>query len=1213
MPYTNIREEELKNKVAQDYFADFDSTQIIGNVDFCVSSRNSTPPLRGTPQEGNFTRSLLWAEAKAGKSNIYTSFVQLILTIGKARTFDKVLPPAFLGAFDAFQIAFIPYNEIQEIFYQNDFNWNVTPSNYETKEFKQIYEMVEKGLSQNSITSKIPLLRGGKFVEFDGVDSWKQKSLFPFWNLPKNKDLEPNAKKLKKIGVLSEVLFWQAFKNKKLLGWDIDRQVIIGNYIVDFFIPEIGLVIEIDGESHDFKGEHDVERENYLQSLGLEIIHYTDIEIKKSMDFVSGGFQMAIKKRVDGLKKSTPSGLQPATTQEGNLGGATKSTPPSSDSDPLNSNSEKKSTPPTIVGTPQEGNLTHIPLHNALIFAYETDEKELREFIKTNFVVGKSETSKIQIDKNNFIIIYNKWLAAVKPSIIINWESAKKAGIIDGDFYLADLLSSENQTLKEKLYILLKGNYYEVDRKLDEMGFFSSKQANFSDNQKAHNQFWNRYQRPPREEYWDYIVERRDLLVPQDVRERKGSFFTPQIWVEKSQEYLTDSLGENWQDEYYIWDCASGTGNLLTGLTNKYNIYASTLDTQDVDVMKERIETMNQNSISGHGANLLPNHVFQFDFLNDSFNDPKVPESLRKILKDPEKRKKLVIYINPPYAEATSYWEKEKSGVAIENKMNEKYKSKIGKASNELFALFMARIYGEIENAHLALFSTMKYAQSSNFVKFRGYFLAEFKKGFVVPADTFDNVKGKFPIGFLIWDTGKKEKITDFEVDIFDRKSEFLGKKSFYGELGESINKWIKSFEDKNEEIGLIVGCAPDFQTQNQLAILSKQQARYCLSITKKNLIPFSIYFTVRHCIKATWLNDRDQFLFPNDGWKTDTEFQNDCLAFSLFHGQNRISSKLGVNHWIPFTENDVNAPERFESRFMTEFISGKLRETPKIRDFDPLKGVTASGDFAPSKGLSATQTGVFENEVFHKFTDIGFVFPVNKDLNDRAKEMAKNMTKAEQLIWFNILASKKTGYKWVKQRVIDNYIVDFCCQELGLIIEIDGNTHTERQEYDKVRTDLLNHFGLQVIRYTNDQVYNNLESVSTDLRIKIAQRLVEINNAQSILIERQVDVSDDDLFGCANQEDFVPSQTLEFSPEAKAVFEAGRELWRYYHKEPNCNVNASLYDIKAHFQGQNELGRMNNKSTDEKYNLLIDNLRNSLDILSLKIQPKVYEFGFLK
>jgi len=56
--------------------------------------------------------------------------------------------------------------------------------------------------------------------------------------------------KLRKQGILSEVLFWEAFKDKeKIKGYDIDRQVIIGNFIVDFFIAELGLVVEIDGNS----------------------------------------------------------------------------------------------------------------------------------------------------------------------------------------------------------------------------------------------------------------------------------------------------------------------------------------------------------------------------------------------------------------------------------------------------------------------------------------------------------------------------------------------------------------------------------------------------------------------------------------------------------------------------------------------------------------------------------------------------------------------------------------------------------------------------------------------------------------------------------------------------------------------------------------------------------------------------------------------------
>ena len=112
MHYQNIREEELKNRIAQDYFKDFDCSKIIGNVDFCITRLKKS----FNQEESLETESLLWAEAKRGKSDIIKSIVQLILTIGKARTFDKYLPPAFLGAFDSEKIAFIPYSEIHDIF-----------------------------------------------------------------------------------------------------------------------------------------------------------------------------------------------------------------------------------------------------------------------------------------------------------------------------------------------------------------------------------------------------------------------------------------------------------------------------------------------------------------------------------------------------------------------------------------------------------------------------------------------------------------------------------------------------------------------------------------------------------------------------------------------------------------------------------------------------------------------------------------------------------------------------------------------------------------------------------------------------------------------------------------------------------------------------------------------------------------------------------------
>ena len=698
MIYKNIREEELKNKVGADWFKDFDTTEILGDIDFTVY-----------PKQGSlFGRTaLLWAEAKTGNFDVTKMFVQLILTIGKARTFDKTMAPAFLGAFDFKKIAFVPYINIQDIFYLNDFNWNVTPSNHETKEFKLIKERVE------SI-----------------------------------------------------------------------------------------------------------------------------------------------------LKKKT------------------------------------------------------------YIFDYEKDKKELITFIKNN--VAKATTkSKIKIDKNNFIPIYLRWLEYVKPIIDVNWEDLKKANIFDSDFYLADLFVDDkgtqkiddDVTIRDNLFVVFQNQGYKIAKENIKQMFDAT--INLK-NKETYKQFWKLYKRPPIKEYQDYIIKRRDLLVPQDIRERKGAYFTPRKWVELSQKYLTDYLGKNWQDDYYIWDCAAGTGNLLAGLTNKYNVYASTLDQADVNVMHERIE---------HGANLLDNHVFQFDFLNDDFS--KLPQSLQEILNDEEKRKKLIIYINPPYAEVSSVGKKGKAGVN-QSKTHLKYNNILGTAGREIYAQFLIRIYAEMEGVIIAEFSKLKVLQGSAFISLRNYLQAKIEKMFIVPAYTFDNVRGKFPIGFKIWDTKEKEVFHSINTDIYNENAEFIGTKELYSaDKSEYINKWISSYKISDNYIGFLAGTnGNDFQQNGIVYILNKKEQMANprgIWINPNNLIPVSIYYGVRKAISQTWVNDRDQFLIPISDWKSDLEFQNDCLLFTIFN--TNIKSEIGTNYWIPFTEQEVDAKEKFSSNFMSDFINGKTRD----------------------------------------------------------------------------------------------------------------------------------------------------------------------------------------------------------------------------------------------------------------------------------------------
>ena len=499
----------------------------------------------------------------------------------------------------------------------------------------------------------------------------------------------------------------------------------------------------------------------------------------------------------------------------------------------------------------------------------------------------------------------------------------------------------------------------------------------------------------------------------------------------------------------------------MNGLTNYDRVWASTLDKQDVDVMMDRI---------ANGWSMAENHVFQFDFLNDDFS--KCPEELQEILNDPEKRKKLVIYINPPYAEAANARTSSGTGTnrqgVSESRIRNNYGDELGRAVNELFAQFFARVVKEINGSILAVFSKLKTLQGPNFVGFRRNFSAKLSRIFLMPANTFDNVKGQFPIGFQIWQTSQKEDFESICADVFDAKGEKQGCRNIFAYKNEKyLIHWIRNFYDKeNEHIAYLRFLGTDFQNNNGV-FLTRTPSDNDLKqvkgnwVTKQNIMPMSIYFAVRHCIEATWLNDRDQFLYPNDGWLKDKEFQTNCLIYTLFHGQNRITAQQGINHWIPFTREQVGCRKTFKSTFMSDYLNGKIK----------------------TENLSGNLFGFQQDSIQH-------------ELSEMDHELSKNG------------------------------IYDNSC-------EIHGNSCNK-------------------------------------------------------------------IIDC-------------MSPEAQAVYDAGLALWRYYHTQPNAIADASYYDIRLHFQGTNDKGNMNAKSDDATYTALITDSREKMKILANRIEPKVYEYGFLK
>lgn len=100
-----------------------------------------------------------------------------------------------------------------------------------------------------------------------------------------------------------------------------------------------------------------------------------------------------------------------------------------------------------------------------------------------------------------------------------------------------------------------------------------------------------------------------------------------------------------------------------------------------------------------------------------------------------------------------------------------------------------------------------------------------------------------------------------------------------------------------------------------------------------------------------------------------------------------------------------------------------------------------------------------------------------HKSLRAARKELRKNMTPQESIIWAHV-RNKKLGCKFYRQYSLGPYIVDFYCSSKKLIIEIDGNQHWQAQEYDEERTRFFNSLGYQLIRFNNSEIDQNLSAV---------------------------------------------------------------------------------------------------------------------------------------
>lgn len=584
----------------------------------------------------------------------------------------------------------------------------------------------------------------------------------------------------------------------------------------------------------------------------------------------------------------------------------------------------------------------HIGTH-FVSFRIATHEDEFIATVKAAIKTG--DIIRTQITPDNLKQVFDKWVLMIGREI---------KGCSEDDYallFFADIMNdgtvSTHANLPAELLHKDGKPVFSLNGHIYQLG-----------SSEGYRQFWQIYHRPPKSEYRDYLLERRDSLIPMDERSFKGAYYTPLQVVDKAYDLLEQTLGKDWQREYIVWDMCCGVGNLEVKHSNPRNIFMSTLDQADIDVMK--------------ATKTCPSAVrFQYDYLNDDIDDfgqidysltNKVPDGLRKAISE---GKKILVLINPPYGEATtastvSGTGENKAGIA-KTKYALTAMHDYGKASNELFTQFVARIAQELPNATLAMFSKLKYVNAPNFEQFRSQWSAQYLGGFVVHSKAFDGLNGDFPIGFLIWKTDQSIKIpiTEIAVEALDKKAKPIGEKRFYNLPNSSfLNLWIDRPKANKQNvvplknavsvdsgkprvttftdggIGYMQCLANDFQNAGQQTALfsSSRGGGNGFYITPVNLWQAAVVFSVRRLIKPTWLNDRDQFLQPT-GILTD-EFKHDCLIWMLFNGSNLSASANDlewngkqwsiVNHLIPFTEQEVNSPDRFESDFMVQYLADK-------------------------------------------------------------------------------------------------------------------------------------------------------------------------------------------------------------------------------------------------------------------------------------------------
>lgn len=411
-----------------------------------------------------------------------------------------------------------------------------------------------------------------------------------------------------------------------------------------------------------------------------------------------------------------------------------------------------------------------------------------------------------------------------------------------------------------------------------------------------------------------------DRLLEDTTRRRQGAFFTPTKFVDFAHRMIEKELGENWMDEYVVYDCCCGSLNLTRDYRFK-ELYCSTLDKGELEL----------------GSRYNPEATkWQMDFLNDG--DECFDKSLIKAF---EQNKPIVFFINPPYGTAgvmgnTGTSRAGTNNTAIRDEMNT---TKFGGSEN-LQHQFMYRITKIVQkynltNAYFALFSKPIWLSGSKQGKFLKNFSSQWecKDAYLFQASHFADVSGAWGISLTLWKSDNQATlITEYNmklIDILDDGSiDVVGhhtiyNSAFYDKASDWVREPIKNRKDltdlPNMTSGLLLdtkercrkgltnqlGCFLSHgnnvrENQMSVAFFSSPFAdghSACACACAENFTRCTALFTARKLIEGNWINDKDEYLAPNENHPDYKRFEADSIVYSLFHNSSNQTSMRQITY----------------------------------------------------------------------------------------------------------------------------------------------------------------------------------------------------------------------------------------------------------------------------------------------------------------------------